>query len=546
MIPSRGYALSVLVCGRRRNSPLSSLGRALSSTTAQGRGNIKNNDDSYDSPPSRPSLESGTPPTPAIDPPSILEEDRGLILRRLLEISKPERTLILASAGTLAVTSSITLLLPYACGQVLDAAILDATVAAAGVVGVDGDGGNPPFQPMTVSLGLFGLTGIAGLGVYARSLMLNVAGNRIVARMRRRLFSSILSQDGAFFDANKSGDLISRLANDSWYVKSAMTTEAVSGLRGIVMSIGSTSLLFYTSPTLAMVSLLSIPPVFLMARVVGRRLKEKQNAVQKLHGSATDIAGEVFGGMRTVQIFNSQGLEYDRYANAITAAHDREVEVGNIKAAFDGVVHVAANGAVLLVMGYGGTLVLAGELSAGDLTGFLMYSLLMAGNVSSLSGTYAELVKSASAASRVFDVIDRIPRIPSSFRTTDNVVSADDGGFNPFVRGEDKGSISIKFDGIGFAYPTRLDVPVLGPDFTLDINAGENIAIVGGSGSGKSTISLLLTRLYNLDSGRILLNGHDIVGIDPAIVREQIGVVSQEPLLFSGTIKGERLLVFIY
>ncbi len=527
MISSRGSVLcSVLVCGRR-NTPFSLLGRALSSTS-HGRGGMKNVDSS--SPPSHPSPESGTSPPTAIDAPSRLEGDKTFIMRRLLEIAKPERALILASAGTLAVTSSITLLLPYACGQVLDAAILEATVTAAG-----GD----QFQPMTVSLGLFGLTGIAGLGVYARSLMLNVAGNRIVARIRRRLFASILSQDSAFFDRNKSGDLISRLANDSWYVKSAMTTEAVSGLRGIVMSAGSTSLLFYTSPTLAMVSLLSIPPVFLMARVVGRRLKERQNAVQKLHGSATDIAEEVFGGMKTVQIFNSQGLEYDRYASAITAAHDKEVEVGSIKAAFDGVVHVAANGAVLLVMGYGGTLVLAGELSAGDLTGFLMYSLLMAGNVSSLSGTYAELMKSVSAASRLFDIIDRIPQIPSSFRKTGDVASVDHGGFNPFVHGKNKESISIKFDGIGFAYPTRLDAPVLGPDFTLDINAGENIAIVGGSGSGKSTISLLLTRLYNLDNGSILLNGHDIVDIDPAIVREQIGVVSQEPLLFSGTIKGE-------
>ena len=445
-------------------------------------------------------------------------------MRRLYEIAKPERTLILASACTLAVTSSITLLLPYACGNVLDAA----------VAGGLGDGGR--YSPLAISLGLFGLTGMAGLGVYARSRMLNVAGNRIVSRIRRRLFASILSQDSAFFDVNKSGDLISRLANDSWYVKSAMTTEAVSGLRGIVMSAGSTSLLFYTSPTLAMVSLMSIPPVFLMARVVGRRLKEKQNLVQSLHGSATDIAEEVFGGMKTVQSFNAQGMEYDRYATSIATAHDREVDVGNIKAAFDGVVHVAANGAVLLVMGYGGTLVLAGDMSAGDLTGFLMYSLLMAGNVSSLSGTYTEIIKSIAAAGRLFEIIDRVPQIPSSFRNAGGIGSLDGGRSNPFVHGKCKESISIKFDGIGFAYPARPEASVLGPKFFLDINAGENIALVGGSGSGKSTISLLLTRLYNLDNGRILLNGRDILDIDPAIVREQIGVVSQEPLLFSGTI----------
>lgn len=458
------------------------------------------------------------------------------IFHRLLDISKPEQTLILASAGTLLVTSSITLLLPYACGHVLDMAILEATTTTTS----DG-GGNSQFSPFTIALGLFSLTGMAGLGVFARSYMLNIAGNRIISRIRRRLFASIVAQDSAFFDKTKSGDLISRLTNDAWYIKAAMTTEAVAGLRGTVMSVGSTSLLFYTSPTLAMVSLLSIPPVFLMARIVGRTLKEKQKSVQALHASATDVGEEVFGGIKTVKLFNAEGLEYDRYATAITSAHDKEIEVGKAQAAFDGVVHVAANGAVLLVMGYGGTLVLAGELSAGELTGFLMYSLLMAGNVSSLSGTYAEVMKSIAAAGRVFDIIDRVPEIPSSVHgSTGTILSHGEtivNSVNPLPRErKHKESISITFDGVGFAYPARPDAPVLGPDFTLDIIPGENIALVGGSGSGKSTVAVLLARLYNLDCGRILLNGQNIDEIDPAIVREQIGVVAQEPLLFFGSI----------
>jgi len=500
---------NILSCSIRRT-----MSTALTSTP-RNRGDGDSNDTS-------PSLS-----TSSMKPPSIVEEDKSFVLQRLYVIARPERTLVLASAGTLLVTSSITLLLPYFCGNVLDAAILEATTAG-------GDGGAGNFNPTTVSLGLFGLTGLAGLGVYARSLMLNVAGNRLVSRIRRRLFSSILSQDSAFFDQTKSGDLISRLSNDSWYIKSAMTTEAVSGLRGIVMSIGSTSLLFYTSPTLATVSLLSLPPVFLMARVVGRKLKDKQKTVQKLHGLATDVAEEVFGGMKTVQSFNAQRIEYNRYATAVTTAHEMEIDVGKTKAAFDGVVHVAANGAVLLVMGYGGTLVLAGELSAGELTGFLMYSLLMAGNVSSLSGTYTEIMKSIAAAGRLFEIIDRVPQIPSSLLTSgDDGTIVDKSKSSPFERGK---PISIKFDGVQFAYPARPDAKVIGPQFTLDIDAGENLALVGGSGSGKSTISLLLTRLYNLDNGRILLNGKNIVTLDPTIVREQIGVVAQEPLLFSGSI----------
>jgi len=440
---------------------------------------------------------------------------------RLYDIAKPEMKLIIASAATLGVTSSITLLLPYACGHVLDMAMLEAA----------GSSQDDAFSPFLVAFGLFGLTGTAGIGVYARSLMLNIAGNRIVSRMRRQLFGSILSQEAAFFDKTKSGDLISRLSNDAQYIKSAVTTEAVSGLRSVVMSLGSTSLMFYTSPTLAVVSLMSIPPVFLAARAVGRTLKDKQKVVQEMHGKATNVAEEVLSGHKTVQLFSAERHELERYSKAINEAHGKEIEVGRTKAAFDGIVHVAANGAVLLVLGCGGKLVLDGQMSAGDLTGFLMYSLLMAGNISSLSGTYTEMMKSVAAAGRTFDIIDRIPLIPSSFQIVNDDETLDHSKIN-----KKRGPISIRFEDVHFAYPTRKNAPVLGPKFSLLVDAGENLAIVGGSGSGKSTAGLLMTRLYDCDGGKIFLNDENIMNLDPAFLRGQIGVVSQEPLLFAGSI----------
>jgi len=392
-------------------------------------------------------------------------------------------------------------------------------------------------KDILVSLGLFGLTCTAGIGVGLRQYWLNIAGNRLVSRMRRQLFASILSQESAFFDQNKSGDLISRIANDAYFIKSAVTTEAVAGLRGVVMSVGSTSLLFYTSPTLAIISLLSIPPVFLTARIVGRRLKKNQKQVQELHGKATNVAEEVLGGIKTVQLFNAEMMEYNRYSKTVNAAHDKEIQVGKTKAMFDGMVHVAANGAVLLVLGYGGKLVLQNEMTAGDLTGFLMYSLLMAGNLSSLSSTYAEIIKSIAAAGRTFDIIDRVPQIPSSFRDGKRSIDGNIESDKVFGRSDrHKEAVSISFRNVQFAYPARQDVPVLGPNFSLDIKAGENIALVGGSGSGKSTVSLLLARLYELNSGSISINGQNIESIDPDLLREQIGVVSQESFLFDGTI----------
>ena len=280
-------------------------------------------------------------PTPTPTP--VPETTNKEIIKRIMQIARPEMKLILASAATLGVTSSITLLLPYTCGQVLDMAISSSD-------GGDGNGGT--FSPFVVACGLFGLTGTAGLGVYARSLMLNIAGNRIVSRMRRRLFASILSQEIAFFDRTKPGDLISRLSNDAYFIKSVVTTEAVSALRGVVMSLGSTSFLFYTSPTLAVVSLMSIPPVFVGARMVGRTLRERQKEVQELHGKHTNVAEEVMGrgGIQMVQQFVTEEHEFHKYSDAVHRAHEKEIEVGRTKAAFDGAVHVAANGVILGVL----------------------------------------------------------------------------------------------------------------------------------------------------------------------------------------------------
>ena len=460
-------------------------------------------------------------------------------LQRIIDLSRPEVKLIGLSAATLGLTSSVTLLLPYLLGQVIDAALLAAQ--------------NPEtasFDTVPVALGLFGMTALAGGGVYVRSLLLTKAANRIVSRLRRQLFASTLTQDMMFFDLTRPGDILSRLSADAQLVQAAVTTQAVSMLRGSVMSCGSAFMLFSTSTSLAFVSLATLPPVFLAARTFGKSLRERQTEVQKLHADATAIAEEICGGIKTVKQFGSEKHEVNRYSEAVIKAHDEAIDAGRAQAAFDGSVHVAANGAVLCVLGYGGTMVLDGAISAGDLTGFLMYSLLMAGNISSLSSTYAEMMKSIAAAGRVFQIVDREPLIPPNFDASRTVMSEgsadskgieeEDGTNANLIKNLKNHQLGAEFRNVSFAYPSReADSYVIGPGMSLKVEPGEVIAIVGGSGSGKSTLAALLTRLYDVSNkdGAVLIDGHDVRDLHPSVLRECIGVTAQEPQLFATTIE---------
>jgi len=451
---------------------------------------------------------------------------------RLGQLSKPEWNLIGLSAATLGVTSSVTLLLPFASGQVIDYTINNV------------DGG---LSPMLLASGLFGLSALAGGGVYLRGIWLARAGNRIVARLKQRLYGSILQQDNAFLDQQTTGDLLSRLTADAQLVQSALTVQSVAGLRGLIMSTGSAGMLLYTSPMLAAISCCTLPPIFIFSRQVGRQFQEQQERVQELQGEATSLAEQSLSSISTVKQFVAEDFETVLYQNAISKAHTKAVETAHKQAQLEAGAHVAGNAAILGVLGYGGSLVLDGSISSGDLTGFVMYSLLMAGNLSGLTSVYGEMVRAVAASNRVFAILDNTPKIQRSSTTLDTnhdpLVPVDyHGMFDMTSTTRQSASsihrpVSIQVKGLNFHYPSRPDVNVL-KDFDLTVAPGEVVALVGSSGSGKSTIAGLLTRLYDADNkNSICINGKPVSDYEPSELRRMIGIVSQEPTLFRGTIR---------
>ena len=467
----------------------------------------------------------------------VLDLDSAATVSRVAELARPDLPLVAASVCTLGLTSSVTLLFPYVSGKVLDMAIADPT----------------GFSPTTVAMGLFGLTALAGAGVVARSTMLAYAGNRIVARMRSQLFDATVAQELEFFDRTRTGDLVTRLSADTQMIQKAATTQVVAALRSVFMATGASVLLVYTSPSLALMSLGTLPPIFLAARYFGGIMKKRQQKVQELLADSTGIAEEVFGSMRTVRQFAAEPYESQRYTEAVDQTYEEAVGAGKAQAWFDGLVHVAANAATLGVLGYGGVMVLGGEITAGELASFLMYSLFVAGNVSSLSSVYADMMRAIGASGRVFAVIDRKPKMPPVTQSSGADSSSDVEPGQPLDSQADSkvSALSIEFQNVNFAYPLRPQISVLGPQFSLRVKRGEVLALVGGSGSGKSTIAALLTRLYDVGNsndvnndgegsngdGAVLVGGVDVREADPKWLRESIGVVAQEPMLFGTSIK---------
>lgn len=441
---------------------------------------------------------------------------------KLFQFSKPEWSLIGASATTLFVTSSVTLLLPYASGQVIDLTM--ATEA----------GSN---SPLTMAGGLFGLMTLSGGGVYLRTMWLARAGNRIVARLRQQAYHKMLVQDVEYLEKVSTGDFLSRLSADSQLIQSAVTTQAVAAMRALVMSVGSASMLLYTSPALAAVSVCTLPPIFVSARYVGRQLQEKQQQVQELQAKATSLAEQALSGVTTVKQFNGEGYESHQYSKSIAKAHRTAMETAHMQAQLEAITHISANAAVLGVLGYGGTLVLDGFMSAGDLAGFVMYSFLMAGNLSALSGVYADVSRAVAASDRVIEVLERDP-------TTPPPQLGEASGDNPLEPPEEwlissipqsTEPISVRIENLDFAYPSRKDIKVLN-QLNLTIEPGKVLSLVGGSGSGKSTVAALLTRLYEVPRNSVFINDRDLHDYAPEELRQHIGIVSQEPILFTGSI----------
>ncbi|XP_071577918.1 ATP-binding cassette sub-family B member 10, mitochondrial [Temnothorax nylanderi] len=432
-------------------------------------------------------------------------------LKTLLLLAAPEKWTLLKAVALLLVSSSVTMAVPFCFGKVIDVV---NTVERT----------NMKENLNRLTLALFVVFLIGGVSNFGRVYLMSTAGHRITQSLRKQAYAAILQQETAMFDRESTGELVGRLSGDTQLISSAVTSNVSDGLRSAIMAITGVSMMFYVSPSLALLGLAIVPPVAVVAVFWGRILKRISKDLQSSFAVVNTTAEERISNIRTVKAFGQEKREIDRYSAKLQDVLKLCYKESLYRGMFFGMTGLSGNAIALSVLYNGVFMVSNSDITIGSLSAFLLYAGYVGISLNGLSRTYSELNKALGANVRLFELIDRQPLIPI------------EGGQ---ILGKEL-SGNVTFRDVSFAYPTREKMPVL-KGFNLNIEKCCVTAIVGSSGSGKSTVASLLLRLYDPTEGSILLDNHDLRLLDPMWVKSQISIVSQEPILFSGSIRDNIL-----
>ncbi|KAJ7099509.1 P-loop containing nucleoside triphosphate hydrolase protein [Mycena belliarum] len=426
--------------------------------------------------------------------------------RKIAALAKPEKKPLLIAVGLLLSSSAVSMSIPFTVGKLIDFFSSGTTQLPMGL---------SIWQAASILLVMFTAGAVANAG---RALIMRMVGQRIVARLRERTYAASLEQEVEFVEKGE-GDVLSRLSVDTSIVGESVTQNLSDGLRAVVMSSVGLGAMFYISPTLTMLMLAIVPPVSLGAVFYGRYLKKLSNQTQEAVGEMTKVASESLSALRTVQAYNAHEQERVKFHDRISKVLALAQKEATASAIFFGSTGWSGNITLLSLLGYGGMLVSRGEITVGDLTSLMFYTAYVGNGLSMLTSFFTSIMRGIGAGTRIFDLLDRSPAIPPH---TGIAVPADRRGV-------------LKFEKIKFEYPSRPGVDIL-KNFNLEIGVGESVAIVGKSGGGKSSVHSLLLRYYDPVEGKITFDGQDIREFSVESWRDVIGVVPQDPVLFTGTI----------
>lgn len=430
-------------------------------------------------------------------------------LRQVLGFVAPYRRQVLIAAVALVAAAACVLVLGQGLRQVIDAGFAQRDA-----------------QSLDAALfALLGVICVLALATYTRFYFVSWIGERVSADIRRAVFGHLLDLSPGFFEATRTGEVISRLTNDTSLLEVVVGSSASFALRNALLLIGSLAMLVITSPKLTALVVLGVPLVIAPILVFGRRVRVLSRDSQDRVADVSAYIDESLHEIRTMQAYGHEAYDRQYFGERVERAFATAKRRIRQRALLVALVMLLAFGAVGIILWIGGHDVLSGRISAGELSAFVFYAVLVAGAVGAISEVIGDLQRAAGATERLMELLATRPAIaaPVAPRALPALPADRPGG-------------EVRFDQVTFRYPSRPEVPALA-DFSLHVKPGEKIALVGPSGAGKSTVFQLLLRNYDPDSGVVSLDGVPLAEADPREIRRRLALVPQDPVMFAASVR---------
>lgn len=364
------------------------------------------------------------------------------------------------------------------------------------------------------------IAGVMAVSAGARFYLISVIGERAIADLRREVFDHLLTLDATFFDVNRVGELTSRLNADVAVIRSAVGSSASLALRSFILMLGAVIMMFLTSFQLALGVVVIIPIIVVPLVIMGRRMRRVSKVTQSSLADLSAMITETLSSVKTVKSFTQEESQQELFRGYAETTYRAELTRLMARSLMIGVVMFVSMCAMVGLIWLGTQAVFAGMITVGEVAQFAIYAVIATSALTNMSDVFGTLQQVSGATERLFEILDTRSTLP---------IKA-----HPVAMPEPSLG-TVRFENVDFTYKTRDDAPILA-DLTFSVAKGEQIALVGASGAGKSTVFALLQRFYDVNSGRVLVDGVDVRDADPAELRRRFASVDQEPVIFAGTV----------
>jgi ATP-binding cassette, subfamily B, bacterial MsbA len=420
---------------------------------------------------------------------------------RLLQYVRPYRRLMTFSVVMLLISTLLGLVLPLVVQNLVDVVLIDKNL--------------PRLNQLAI--GLFIVFVVQALFSFAHRLSLAYVGEGVIATIRIQIYSHLQKLSLKYFADHRTGEVVSRLTNDVSLLQNAVTDNLVALLRQAITLIGASVLLFWLNWRLTLIILTGIPIISLTMVALGRQIRRASKAVQDALAEAANVVEETVSGIRIVKSFVREPHEIGRFSARVNETYAAAMWRAKIGAILGPIIGFMAFASITITLWFGSIEVIEGRLSAGGLVAYLVYTMMVAAPIASLAGLYAQFQSALGATERLFELLDTMPDIADKPEATTL----------PLVTGR------VAFEQVDFDYTTT--IPIL-KQVSFVAEPGQVIALVGPSGAGKSTLVNLIPRFYDVGNGRLLIDDCDVRDVTVKSLRQQIGIVPQETILFSDTV----------